>query len=108
MTFFEGYTSNSAFFFSIKNFNPHLTLVVETMQDMKFTILWAEETLIEANLIFDILFLTFYDNFTPCTLDQWKSQRSIPPTQHQCATEMRGMGRDSLIPDRPNCAYYQC
>ncbi|KAJ4780327.1 Nucleoporin NUP188 [Rhynchospora pubera] len=45
--------------------------------DMKFTILWVEEMLIEANLIFDILFLAFYDNFTRCTLDQWKSLSSI-------------------------------
>ncbi|KAJ3682573.1 hypothetical protein LUZ60_015146 [Juncus effusus] len=45
--------------------------------DMEFTILWVEETLIETNIILDILFLSFYDNLSSCNLDQWKSLCSL-------------------------------
>eukprot|EP00268_Persea_americana_P036026 TRINITY_DN35516_c0_g1_i1.p1 TRINITY_DN35516_c0_g1~~TRINITY_DN35516_c0_g1_i1.p1 ORF type:complete len:2020 (+),score=353.46 TRINITY_DN35516_c0_g1_i1:707-6061(+) len=34
--------------------------------------LWAEETLIEVNLILDILFLAYYENFCTCKSEQWK------------------------------------
>lgn len=76
---FGSYTSNSSFFFIISVFLSLFILLAlfETMQDMEFTILWVEEMLIEANLIFDILFLSFYDNFSPCTLDQWKSLSNL-------------------------------
>lgn len=36
-------------------------------------VLWVEETLIEVNLVLDILFLAYYDSFCSCKADQWKS-----------------------------------
>jgi hypothetical protein len=77
MTFFFRVAHQILPFSLLSKFLIHLTIIVETMQDMEFTILWVEETLIEATLIFDILFLTFYDNFSPCTLNQWKSLSNL-------------------------------
>ncbi|KAF8406575.1 hypothetical protein HHK36_008663 [Tetracentron sinense] len=34
--------------------------------------LWAEETLIEVNLVLDILFLAYYESFSTCHGEQWK------------------------------------
>lgn len=36
-----------------------------------FTILWIEESVIEENLVLDILFLLYYDNFCCCNFEQW-------------------------------------
>lgn len=45
--------------------------------EAEFTISSLEETLIEVNLILDILFLTFYDNFSRCNGRQWITLCSI-------------------------------
>ncbi|XP_074329282.1 uncharacterized protein LOC141666927 isoform X2 [Apium graveolens] len=37
-----------------------------------FFTLWAEETLIEDNLVLDILFLAYYESFCTCNGKQWK------------------------------------
>lgn len=47
------------------------------LQEAEFTISSLEETLIEVNLILDILFLTFYDNFSRCNGRQWITLCSI-------------------------------
>ncbi|XP_026395785.1 uncharacterized protein LOC113290379 isoform X2 [Papaver somniferum] len=39
--------------------------------------LWAEETLIEDNLVLDILFLAYYESFCTCNSENWKSLCSI-------------------------------
>ncbi|CBI37915.3 unnamed protein product, partial [Vitis vinifera] len=40
--------------------------------DIDLFTLWAEETLIEDNLILDILFLAYYESFCVCNGAQWK------------------------------------
>ncbi|KAJ1422124.1 hypothetical protein SESBI_13251 [Sesbania bispinosa] len=40
--------------------------------DVDLFTLWAEETLIEDNLVLDILFLTYYDSFCTCSGKIWK------------------------------------
>ncbi|XP_021753127.1 uncharacterized protein LOC110718576 isoform X2 [Chenopodium quinoa] len=40
--------------------------------DVDLFILWAEEILIEANLILDILFLVYYESFSTCSASKWK------------------------------------
>ncbi|XP_057456711.1 uncharacterized protein LOC130747712 [Lotus japonicus] len=40
--------------------------------DIDLFTLWAEETLIEDNLVLDILFLTYYDSFCTCSGEIWK------------------------------------
>lgn len=42
------------------------------MQDVDLYTLWAEETLIEDNLILDILFLAYYESFCTCDAKCWK------------------------------------
>ncbi|KAJ4965226.1 hypothetical protein NE237_017075 [Protea cynaroides] len=39
--------------------------------------LWAEEILIEDNLVLDILFLGYYESFCTCNGEQWKSLCSL-------------------------------
>ncbi|XP_043708822.1 uncharacterized protein LOC122658035 isoform X2 [Telopea speciosissima] len=39
--------------------------------------LWAEETLIEDNLVLDILFLAYYESFCTCNGEQWRSLCSL-------------------------------
>lgn len=43
-----------------------------TLQSVDFFTLWAEETLIEDNLVLDILFLAYYESFCTCNGKQWK------------------------------------
>ncbi|KAI3804009.1 hypothetical protein L1987_32177 [Smallanthus sonchifolius] len=45
---------------------------LENMEVGVFT-LWAEEMLIEDNLVLDILFLAYYESFCTCDGKQWKS-----------------------------------
>ncbi|GMH23663.1 hypothetical protein Nepgr_025506 [Nepenthes gracilis] len=40
--------------------------------DVDLFILWAEETLIEDNLVLDILFLMYYESFSTCSADTWR------------------------------------
>ncbi|KAL3515020.1 hypothetical protein ACH5RR_021922 [Cinchona calisaya] len=40
--------------------------------DVDLYTLWAEETLIEDNLVLDILFLAYYECFSTCSGKQWK------------------------------------
>lgn len=47
----------------------HLTVF---LQDFDLYTLWAEETLIEDNLILDILFLVYYESFCDCDAECWK------------------------------------
>ena len=42
------------------------------MQDADFFTLWAEEMLIEDNLVLDILFIAYYESFCTCDGKQWK------------------------------------
>ncbi|KAI3989451.1 hypothetical protein MKX01_022726 [Papaver californicum] len=41
--------------------------------EVDLAILWAEETLIEDNLVLDILFLAYYESFCTCNSENWKS-----------------------------------
>ncbi|CAK8576856.1 unnamed protein product [Lathyrus sativus] len=45
--------------------------------DVDLFTLWAEETLIEDNLVLDILFLAYYDPFCMCSSGIWKKFGSI-------------------------------
>ncbi|WOL09689.1 hypothetical protein Cni_G18442 [Canna indica] len=40
-------------------------------------ILWIDESLIEGNLLMDILFLAHYDSFCICNFEQWRTMCSI-------------------------------
>lgn len=40
--------------------------------DVDLYILWAEEMLIEDNLVLDILFLVYYESFSTCSASKWK------------------------------------
>lgn len=40
--------------------------------DVDLFTLWAEETLIEDNLVLDILFLIYYESFRTCSGERWK------------------------------------
>lgn len=50
-----------------------LSSVLSERAEVDFTVSWVEETLIEVNLVLDILFLAYYDNFCSCKAEQWKS-----------------------------------
>ncbi|CAN6544612.1 unnamed protein product [Malus baccata var. baccata] len=41
--------------------------------DLDLFTLWAEETLIEDNLVLDILFLAYYESFCTCNGERWKT-----------------------------------
>ncbi|KAL9296251.1 hypothetical protein ACSQ67_022147 [Phaseolus vulgaris] len=45
--------------------------------DVELFTLWAEETLIEDNLVLDILFLAYYDSFCTCSGEIWKKFGSL-------------------------------
>ncbi|XP_059074406.1 uncharacterized protein LOC131045463 isoform X2 [Cryptomeria japonica] len=45
--------------------------------DLQYVDMWAEETLIEENLILDILFLLYYEPFCICTVDRFKKLLSM-------------------------------
>ncbi|KAJ0974274.1 hypothetical protein J5N97_016239 [Dioscorea zingiberensis] len=50
-----------------------LSFVSLDKKEVDFITLWVEETLIEDNLILDILFLCYYDSFCTCGSEQWKT-----------------------------------
>ncbi|XP_008788374.2 uncharacterized protein LOC103706141 isoform X1 [Phoenix dactylifera] len=50
-----------------------LSSVFSEKTEVDFMVLWVEETLIEVNLVLDILFLAYYDGFCGCEAGQWKS-----------------------------------
>lgn len=39
--------------------------------------LWAEETLLEDNLVFDIIFLIYYESLCACSAEKWKKLCSL-------------------------------
>ncbi|MBA0743110.1 hypothetical protein Gogos_005828 [Gossypium gossypioides] len=41
--------------------------------DVDLFTLWAEETLLEDNLVLDIIFLIYYESFCTCTAERWKN-----------------------------------
>ncbi|KAM1006778.1 hypothetical protein COP2_003573 [Malus domestica] len=41
--------------------------------DIDLFTLWAEETLIEDNLVLDILFPAYYESFCTCNGERWKT-----------------------------------
>ncbi|KAG0491610.1 hypothetical protein HPP92_005008 [Vanilla planifolia] len=43
----------------------------KTFLDAEFIALWVDETIIEDNLILDVLFLAYYENFCVCNAVQW-------------------------------------
>ncbi|GLT69630.1 hypothetical protein SLA2020_417670 [Shorea laevis] len=45
--------------------------------DVDLFTLWAEETLIEDNLVLDILFLAYYESFCTCDGERWKKLCSL-------------------------------
>ncbi|KAI9181025.1 hypothetical protein LWI28_010510 [Acer negundo] len=45
--------------------------------DIDLFTLWAEETLIEDNLVLDILFLVYYESFSICNGEKWKKLCSL-------------------------------
>ncbi|XP_058098868.1 uncharacterized protein LOC131243494 isoform X2 [Magnolia sinica] len=45
--------------------------------EVDLAILWAEEILIEVNLLLDILFLVYYETFCTCKGEQWKRLCSL-------------------------------
>ncbi|KAJ0009757.1 hypothetical protein Pint_34377 [Pistacia integerrima] len=45
--------------------------------DIDIFTLWAEETLIEDNLVLDILFLVYYESFCTCNGEKWKKLCSL-------------------------------
>ncbi|GMP64168.1 hypothetical protein CsSME_00025565 [Camellia sinensis var. sinensis] len=49
----------------------------EYVYDVDLFTLWAEETLIEDNLILDILFLAYYESYCTCNGKQWKKLCSL-------------------------------
>ena len=46
-------------------------------QDVDAFSLWAEETLIEDNLVLDILFLAYYESLSTCNGGTWKALCSL-------------------------------
>ncbi|KAI4297724.1 hypothetical protein L6164_037599 [Bauhinia variegata] len=61
LSFFEGLLSSS----------------YPQQMDVDLFTLWAEETLIEDNLVLDILFLAYYDSFCTCSGEKWKKLCSL-------------------------------
>ncbi|KAF3434642.1 hypothetical protein FNV43_RR21727 [Rhamnella rubrinervis] len=45
--------------------------------DVDLFTLWAEETLVEDNLVLDILFLVFYESFCTCNGESWRKLCSL-------------------------------
>ncbi|XP_042423045.1 uncharacterized protein LOC122010593 [Zingiber officinale] len=45
--------------------------------EIDYKILWVDESLIEGNLLMDILFLAYYDNSSSCNIEQWKTICSL-------------------------------
>ncbi|KAG0493658.1 hypothetical protein HPP92_004652 [Vanilla planifolia] len=49
----------------------------KTFLDAEFIALWVDETIIEDNLILDVLFLAYYENFCVCNAVQWMNLCSL-------------------------------
>ncbi|RZB79156.1 hypothetical protein D0Y65_029491 [Glycine soja] len=58
-------------------FNNILSSSYPEQMDADFFTLWAEETLIEDNLVLDILYLAYYDSFCTCGGEMWKKFGSL-------------------------------
>ncbi|KAL5168904.1 hypothetical protein HKD37_11G030947 [Glycine soja] len=58
-------------------FNNILSSSYPEQMDVDFFTLWAEETLIEDNLVLDILYLAYYDSFCTCGGEMWKKFGSL-------------------------------
>ncbi|XP_027354241.1 uncharacterized protein LOC113864573 [Abrus precatorius] len=56
----------------ISLFDNLLSCSYPEQMDVDLFTLWAEETLIEDNLVLDILFLAYYDPFCTCSGEIWK------------------------------------
>ncbi|XP_048491889.1 uncharacterized protein LOC104903976 isoform X2 [Beta vulgaris subsp. vulgaris] len=50
----------------------HLSSSYPQHMDVDLLILWAEEMLIEDNLVLDILFLVYYESISNCSATKWK------------------------------------
>ncbi|XP_050107712.1 uncharacterized protein LOC126586808 isoform X4 [Malus sylvestris] len=58
------------------NIKPELkdkALKISSYLDIDLFTLWAEETLIEDNLVLDILFPAYYESFCTCNGERWKT-----------------------------------
>ncbi|XP_061362673.1 uncharacterized protein LOC133306382 isoform X2 [Gastrolobium bilobum] len=58
-------------------FEDHLSCSYPEQMDVDLFTLWAEETLIEDNLVLDIVFLAYYDSFCICSGEVWKKFGSL-------------------------------
>lgn len=54
-----------------------LSSVTSEKSEVDHIILWVEESIIEDNLVLDIIFLAYYDNFSSCSCEQWKNLCSL-------------------------------
>ncbi|XP_027909728.1 uncharacterized protein LOC114168941 isoform X2 [Vigna unguiculata] len=61
----------------ISFFDNLLSCSYPEQMDVELFTLWAEETLIEDNLVLDILFLAYYDSFCTCSGEIWKKFGSL-------------------------------
>ncbi|XP_057518162.1 uncharacterized protein LOC130799071 isoform X1 [Amaranthus tricolor] len=53
--------------------DKHLSSSYPQHMDVDLLVLWAEEMLIEVNLVLDILFLLYYESFSTCSATKWKA-----------------------------------
>ncbi|RDX94767.1 hypothetical protein CR513_22815 [Mucuna pruriens] len=58
-------------------FDNLLSCSYPEQMDVDLFTMWAEETLIEDNLVLDILFLAYYDSFCTCSGEIWKKLGSL-------------------------------
>ncbi|KAJ8512137.1 hypothetical protein OPV22_002571 [Ensete ventricosum] len=58
-------------------FQDLLLSVFSDQTEVDLKILWVDEILIEENLLMDILFLAYYDNFCSCKIEQWITMCSL-------------------------------
>ncbi|KAL9238373.1 hypothetical protein vseg_012803 [Gypsophila vaccaria] len=52
--------------------NKHFSSTYPQHMDVDFFVLWAEDMLLEGNLVLDILFLAYYESFCTCSAANWK------------------------------------
>ncbi|KAK9690813.1 hypothetical protein RND81_09G155600 [Saponaria officinalis] len=50
----------------------HFSSIYPQHMDVDFFVLWAEDMLLEGNLVLDILFLAYYESFCTCSAANWK------------------------------------
>nr|KYP39665.1 hypothetical protein KK1_039024 [Cajanus cajan] len=58
-------------------FDNLLSCSYPEQMDVDLFTLWAEETLIENNLVLDIIFLAYYDSFCTCSSETWRKFGSL-------------------------------